>query len=77
MDNSIECILGKMEARLDGLKDDIAEIRKEQKEIHGYITSQKIGFRVLSFLAVGIGTLFVYYKEHLEQLIFGTITKAH
>lgn len=75
-DNSIECILGRLEQRLDNLQEDLNEIRTEQKNLSEYITTQKIGVKVFFAVTVAIGSVFIYYKEHLEHLLFGSVTKV-
>lgn len=75
-DDSIECILGRMEQRLDNLQEDLSELKVEQKNITEYITTQKIGMKLFFAIVVALGSTFVYYKEHLEQLIFGTNIKT-
>lgn len=70
-DGSIECLLGRMEQEIKEIRQDLSEIKEEQKRLASYIDTQKIGARLLTAIIVSLGGVFVYYKEHLEHLIFG------
>ncbi len=70
-DESIQCILGRMEEQLFALKEDIKELKDEQKGVVDYITKQKIGFRMVISAFVAIGTLTLTFKEELVNLTFG------
>lgn len=73
-DNSIECLLGRMEQRIEDIKHDLEEIKEEQKRLAVYIDTQKIGAKVLITIFATLGGIFVYYKEHLENIIFGKVS---
>ena len=73
MDDSIQCTLGRMLQKFDDIQKDIAEIKEEQKRIASYVDTSRIGVRVFLGIIVFFGSAFVYFKEHLEALIFGKV----
>jgi hypothetical protein len=74
-DGSLECLLGRMEQKICDIKIDLEEIKSEQKRLAIYIDTQRIGIKVLAAFFVGIGSVAVYWKEHLEKVLVG-ITKG-
>jgi hypothetical protein len=74
-DGSLECLLGRMEQKICDIKTDLEEIKEEQKRLAIYIDTQRIGVKVLLAFSVAIGSVLVYWKEHLEK-IFVSITKS-
>lgn len=73
MPETIETALGRMEQKIEDIRNDLREVKDEQKRIATYIDTQKIGAKLLTAIIVTIGGIFVYYKEHLETIIFGKI----
>lgn len=74
-DNSLECMLGRMEQKICDIKTDLEEIKDEQKRLSTYIDTQRIGFRVLVTIFAAVGSAVIYWKEHLEK-VFVSITKS-
>jgi hypothetical protein len=71
-DNSIECIVGRMEQKMETISTDLKELKDETRSLSRYIDNQKVGMRIIMAIAVTLGSIFVYYKEHIEQIFFGT-----
>jgi hypothetical protein len=76
-DGSLECLLGRMQQSIEDIRNDVKDIREEQKRLANYVDTQKIGVKILTALAMAVGGLFVYYKEHLETIFFGKVTNLH
>lgn len=74
-DNSLECLLGRMEQTICDIKTDLEEIKDEQKRLATYIDTQRIGIKVIAAMFVTVGSFIVYWKEHLEKIIV-SITKG-
>lgn len=75
-DGSLECLLGRMEQKIEDIRNDMRDMKEEQKRLATYIDTQKVGIRLIAAFLVGVGGLFVYYKEHIEAIIFGKITPS-
>lgn len=74
-DGSLECLLGRMEQKICDIKTDLEEIIAEQKRLANYVDTQRIGIKVLLAFFAAVGTVAVYWKEHVER-IFVSITKG-
>jgi len=72
LNESIECLLGRMEQKIEDIQSDLKDIKEEQKRLAAWVDTERIGMKLLTALAVSLGGLFVYYKEHLENFIFGS-----
>lgn len=74
-DESVYCILGRLEQKLDQAHEEISFMKEEQKEISDYIKAQKLGVRFVTTSALALLSGVVYFKEHLEVLLFGKATQ--
>lgn len=74
-DGSLECLLGRMEQKICDIKDDLSDIKEEQKRLANYIDTQRIGVKIIAAFFLTVGSAVVYWKEHVER-IFVTITKG-
>lgn len=73
IDSDLANLLGRMEQTIDDIKNDIKEIKEEQKRLTNYVNTQKIGLRVFVGVLTTLGGAFIYFKEHLSAYLFGKI----
>lgn len=72
-DDTLATLLGRMEQSIEDIKNDIKEIKEEQKGLVTYVNTQKIGLKLVLAFLTSLGAIFVYFKDHLSVLLFGKI----
>ncbi len=55
----------RLELVMDELKTDMEDLKNEQKEIKDYITGQKAQIKAFWWLIGGLGSLALFFKEHI------------
>jgi hypothetical protein len=68
-DNDFEVTLGKVLQSIEDLKADVKELKAKQSEVNTYI----IGLKFLGTVVLGLGSAYIYFKEHVESIIFGKV----
>lgn len=68
-DDSIQCLLGRLEQSIEDIKTDIEEIKDEQRKLADYINSQKVGIRFLTVVAGIFGAAIVGFHEEVTKFL--------
>lgn len=68
-DDSIQCMLGRLEQSIEDIKTDVEEIKSEQRKLSDYVNTQRLGVRFLSVLAGIIGATIVGFHEEVTKLL--------
>ena len=69
MSDDVQCVLGRLEQRIEDIKTDIEEIKQEQKRLADYINAQKIGVRFLIAVATTVGATIIGFPEEVTKLL--------
>lgn len=76
-DNSIECILGRLEEKISNLEESMDEIKREHREISKYILTQKTGYKLFWMVVSILGTIAVFFKDIIQFLSDHFVIKAN
>lgn len=68
-DDSLQCMLGRLEQSIDDIKNDIEEIKTEQRKLADYVNSQRVGIRFLTVVAGIFGAAIVGFHEEVIKLL--------
>lgn len=68
-DNSIECVLGRLQATVDALHYDLQELKTEHKDIHKFISEQKSFYKFFWLLVSTVSGLIYFSKDVYEFMV--------
>lgn len=67
-DNSIECVLGRLQESVDTIKDELKNLKEDHTEIKQFVQDQKTMYRYFWFTISLVGS-FIYLAKDIFEFI--------
>jgi hypothetical protein len=69
LSDGIEVALARMHQSIQDIKEDITEIKEEQKRVSEFVTTQKVGYWFLTTIIAALGAILVGFHEEVSKII--------